>query len=121
MPTEPTPQGRTAALQKRFAGALVLGLAGLKLGLQLAAIKPYGYFRDELYYLACADHLGWGYVDHPPLSIAWLRLFRAAFGDSLVALRLTPALAGAGVVYLTGRLAMELGGGAVAVLIACAA
>ena len=29
----------------------------------------YGYFRDELYYLDCASHLDWGYVDQPPLSI----------------------------------------------------
>jgi hypothetical protein len=25
----------------------------------------YGMFRDEFYYLACADHLAWGYVDQP--------------------------------------------------------
>ena len=33
----------------------------------------YGVFRDELYYIACAQHLDWGYVDHPPLValIAW--------------------------------------------------
>jgi hypothetical protein len=27
----------------------------------------YGVFRDELYYFACARHLAWGYVDHPPM------------------------------------------------------
>jgi hypothetical protein len=27
-------------------------------------IKDYGVFIDELYYLACASHLDWGYVDH---------------------------------------------------------
>ena len=27
----------------------------------------YGYFVDELYYLACSHHLDWGYVDQPPL------------------------------------------------------
>ena len=27
----------------------------------------YGFFRDELYYAACGEHLAWGYVDHAPL------------------------------------------------------
>ena len=27
----------------------------------------YGYFRDELYYAACGQHLAWGYVDQAPL------------------------------------------------------
>ena len=40
--------------------------------LQLATGWRYGLFRDELYYLACARHLDWGYVDHPPLSIVVL-------------------------------------------------
>jgi hypothetical protein len=34
----------------------------------------YGYFRDELYYIACARHFDFGYVDQPPLSILLLRL-----------------------------------------------
>nr|AYM54544.1 glycosyl transferase family protein [Racemicystis crocea] len=93
--------------------------AALKLAIQLLAIRPYGYFRDELYYLACADHLDWGYVDHPPLSIAVLKLWRALFGDSLLALRLPSALAGAAVVYLAGRLAMAAGGGLTATVLAC--
>ena len=32
----------------------------------------YGYFRDELYYMASTEHLSWGFVEHPPLSIAVL-------------------------------------------------
>ena len=36
-----------------------------------------GYFRDELYYLACTRRMAWGYVDHPPLCVA-LSLGRAA-------------------------------------------
>ena len=71
-------------------------IALIRLGLHLwtNAFGGYGYFRDELYYLACADHLDIGYVDHPPLSIIVLAISRLLFGDSLFALRLIPALAG---------------------------
>ncbi len=80
-----------------------LGLAALcvaKLVFHLATHRGYGIFRDELYYLACAAHPDWGYVDHPPLSIWLLWLQTALFGDSLLALRLLPALAGAGSVLV---------------------
>jgi hypothetical protein len=39
--------------------------------LHLITSTRYGYFRDALYYLACSEHLAFGYVDQPPL-IAWL-------------------------------------------------
>jgi hypothetical protein len=42
-----------------------------------------GFFDDELYYIACAEHLGLGYIDHPPLSIWLLSGWQAVFGDSL--------------------------------------
>lgn len=100
---------------------LLLALAAAKLVLQLSALTAYGYFRDELYYLACADRLALGYVDHPPLSILVLAAWRALFGDSLVAIRLVPALAGAALVYVTGRLVLALGGGTRAVVLACGA
>src|SRR6266705_3273089 len=70
----------------------------------------YGYFRDELYYIACGQHLAFGYVDLPPLSVLLIRLSRMLFGDSLFAIRFLPALAGAGTVALTGAIAQELGG-----------
>ncbi len=73
-----------------------------------------GYFRDEFYYLACARRLAWGYVDHPPLSVALLALATTVFGESLVVLRVIAAAAGAASVWLTGRLARRLGGGPVA-------
>src|SRR4029077_12761280 len=80
----------------------------------------YGYFRDELYYIACARHLDFGYVDQPPLSILLLRLSEICLGDSLFAIRLLPALAGAATVALTGLIARELGGRAWALALACA-
>jgi len=71
----------------------------------------YGYFRDELYYLACADHLAWGYVDQPPLSIALLAAWRWLFGDSLHAIRVPAALAISATSFLTALMARRLGGG----------
>ncbi|HEY2954183.1 MAG TPA: glycosyltransferase family 39 protein [Candidatus Eisenbacteria bacterium] len=89
----------------------LLALALAKLLLHFTAITRYGWFRDELYYLVCAQHPAAGYVDQPPLSIWILGLARLLFGDSLFAIRLLPALAGATTVFLTGRIARELGGG----------
>jgi hypothetical protein len=100
---------------------LVAPVAAVKLVIHLLWANGYGYFRDELYYLACARRLAWGYVDHPPLSIAVLALDRATLGDTRLAMRLVPALAGAAVVMLTGWLARELGGGRVAMVLAAVA
>ncbi len=90
---------------------LVALIAFGKLVLRLAAANVYGLFIDELYFLACGQHLAWGYVDMPPLTALQAWLARALFGDSQLAIRLFPALAGAGLVLLTGALARELGGG----------
>ena len=87
-----------------------LGLAKLFIHLATNLAGGYGYFRDELYYIACSDHVAWGYVDQPPFSIAALWLSRLLFGDSLFGLRLFPALAGAIVVVLAGLMTRELGG-----------
>ncbi len=86
-----------------------LALAGTLL--QLVTGPRYGLFRDEFYYLACADHLDWGYVDHPPLSVAALWLVRALAGDSLLAVRLLPSLLLGLLVLLAALLAREYGGG----------
>lgn len=79
----------------------------------------YGYFRDELYYVECAKHLAWGYVDHPPLSIAVLALWRSVFGDGMLALRFPVILAGAASVVLAGLIAREIGGRRFAQGLAC--
>ena len=68
----------------------------------------YGYFRDELYFLDCARHLGWGYVDHAPLIALYSRL-ALLLGGSLSAVRLLPAIAGALLVALTILIAWRLG------------
>jgi len=78
--------------------------------LHLVVNGRYGYFRDELYYAACGQHLAWGYVDQAPLIAIVARLSRGLFGDSLHALRFFPALAAATQILLAGYIVRELGG-----------
>jgi hypothetical protein len=77
----------------------------------LALLPGYGVFRDELYYLACGRHPGWGYVDHPPMVgwVAWV--VHQLAGDSHLALRVVAAVAAAATVFVAARIAKELGGG----------
>jgi 4-amino-4-deoxy-L-arabinose transferase-like glycosyltransferase len=98
--------------------AVVAFVALVRLVLYFFAGSHYGYFRDELYYLACGEHPAWGYVDQPPLIgwVAWL--LQHTIGTSLWALRLLPALAGVGTIVLTGLLARVLGGGRWAMFLA---
>ncbi len=88
--------------------APALALAALLL--HAATAMRYGYFRDELYFIACAKRLAWGYVDQPPL-VAFAAWLAGPLGYPLVALRALPILAAALTVYVATRLAAELGGG----------
>src|SRR5882724_4681089 len=72
--------------------------------------NQYGYFRDEFDYMACGDHLAWGYVDHPPLIPFLMKISRLVFGDSLRSIRIIPALATSAAVILTAMIARDLGG-----------
>src|SRR2546423_3753440 len=85
-------------------------MAAAKFVFHMATAPLYGFFIDELYFLACGEHLAWGYVDMPPLTAFQAWLTRALFGDSPYSIRLFPALAGAGLVVLTGAIVRELGG-----------
>jgi hypothetical protein len=89
-------------------------LAAFQLALQITFHGSYNYFRDELYYIACSDHLAFGYVDQPPLCAFILWITRHILGDSLYAIRFLPALAGATVVFLTALMTRKVGGGSFA-------
>ncbi|MGA7990920.1 MAG: glycosyltransferase family 39 protein [Thermoanaerobaculia bacterium] len=111
--------------QSAPAWGLIGGAALLQAGLHAASFTSYGYFRDELYYLACADHPAAGYVDQPPLSILVLGAWRGVFGDSLASLHVLPLIAGLATVVLVGLLARRFGGestaqGLAALAAACA-
>src|SRR5277367_3087723 len=94
-------------------------LATVAVALQMATNGRYGYFRDELYYLALSHHLAWGYVDLAPMAPLVLYTSRSIFGESLHAIRLLPALALGAEILITGLITRELGGKRFAILLAC--
>jgi 4-amino-4-deoxy-L-arabinose transferase-like glycosyltransferase len=104
------------ALPPRARAVLVVAAALFSTHLALAG--RYGIFRDELYYVACGEHLDFGYVDHPPVVALLARLSHALFGESLYGLRLIPALAAAGLVFLAAELARAMRGDRYAQLVA---
>jgi 4-amino-4-deoxy-L-arabinose transferase-like glycosyltransferase len=97
----PTPAG---------ANGLLAILALLDFAVHMLVAGNYGYFRDELYYIAGGRHLAFGYVDFPPMIAVLAALMHALTADNLIAIHVIPALAGACLVFVTGLMARELGG-----------
>jgi hypothetical protein len=83
--------------------------------------NKYDYFRDEFDYMACGNHLAWGYVDQPPLIPFLIHICRAILGDSLRSIRFIPAVASSLLVVQTAVLARELGGRRYAMLLSAIA
>jgi len=77
----------------------------------------YGYFRDEFDYIACGNHLAWGYVDQPPLIPFLLHICQAMLGDSLRSIRFIAALASSLLIVQAVVIVRELGGRSFAVLL----
>jgi 4-amino-4-deoxy-L-arabinose transferase-like glycosyltransferase len=100
---------------------VVLAMSAALLVVHCYLNNRYDFFRDEFNYLACARHLGWGYVDQPPLILWLARLSLATLGDSLRAIRFLPALFMSLTVVLTAEIARQLGGRAFALICAAAA
>lgn len=102
---------------------LILGFSLFELLLHLYtnAFAGYGYFRDELYYTACSNHLAAGYVDQPPFSAFILFLSIKIFGKAIFALRLLPAIVSAVIVFFTGLITRRLNGRYTAITLACIA
>src|SRR6202163_3664018 len=96
---------------------IVLGISVAKLLFHCYFNNRYGYFRDEFDYMACGDHLAWGYVDQPPLIPFLIHVCRAVLGDSLRSIRFIPALASSLLVIQTAVLAREFGGRGFALLL----
>ncbi|MBM2814974.1 MAG: hypothetical protein HW421_1736 [Ignavibacteria bacterium] len=100
---------------------IILGIALLKLILHFYfnAYAGYGIFRDEYYYISCSNHLDWGYVDQPPLSILILKFVILIFGKSQFAIRLVPSIIGAITVIITGLIIKKLDGNRFSIVYGC--
>jgi 4-amino-4-deoxy-L-arabinose transferase-like glycosyltransferase len=117
--TTPPPNLAEPYRESFLAGGMVvaLAIALAKLLLHCYFNNRYGYFRDEFDYLACGQHLAWGYVDQPPLIPFLARISRMVLGESLRSVRFLPALASSLLVVQTAVLARELGGRRFALLL----
>ena len=93
---------------------LPLLFALLKLVIHLATATNYGLQRDAYLYLAQSRHLDWGYFSTPPLLAFLTRFHTLIWGDSLLAIRLLPAMIGALSIFLVGSLIRQLKGGTLA-------
>ncbi|EOD66462.1 ArnT family glycosyltransferase [Amycolatopsis vancoresmycina] len=88
---------------------VLLLAAGTATALLLTAGR-YGYFGDELYFLAAGRHLAWGYADQPPLVPALAWAMNTLAPGSLLVFRLPAIAATAAGVVVTALIARELGG-----------
>jgi hypothetical protein len=96
---------------------LIWAIAAAKLLFHLYFNNRYGYFRDEFDYIACGNHLAWGYVDQPPLIPFFARISLAVLGNSLRSIRFIPALASSLLVVQAALIAREFGGRRFALLL----
>jgi 4-amino-4-deoxy-L-arabinose transferase-like glycosyltransferase len=103
----PAPAARPARADRRA----IWCIAAVAFGIEMAVSGRYGYHRDELYFLEAGRHLQLGYVDQPVLTPLLARLEALAFGNTLVGLRVLPALGLSALVLLTAGMSRLLGAG----------
>src|SRR5689334_21867396 len=120
----PAPEHQAPALAARpdgtpWAGIAVIAAAAF--AAEMAVSARYGYVRDELYFLSAGRHLAFGYVDQPPLTPLLARAAAELGGNTLVGLRLVPALGLAALVVMTAVMSRMLGAGRTGQLLAALA
>ena len=90
-------------------GRQVLAIALALTALRLVAAAAVPLTEDEAYYRLWAQHLQFGYYDHPPMIAWWIRLGELAAGDTPLGVRLLAALATGFTTWVVGDLALRLG------------
>jgi hypothetical protein len=92
----------------------LVGIAAAIAAIHLLTNSRYGFHRDELQTLSDALHMDWGFVAYPPFTPFVERISMGVFGTSLAGLRLASVMAQALVIFFSGLMARELGGGRLA-------
>jgi Dolichyl-phosphate-mannose-protein mannosyltransferase len=111
----------TAGRPQRAPRLGIAVIAAAAFGVEMAVSARYGYVRDELYFLAAGHHPAFGYVDQPPITPLIARLSAVLSGNTLVGLRVVPALGLAALVVLTAAMGRLLGAGRAGQLLAALA
>jgi hypothetical protein len=111
LPVRSTPNPRRISAWMSSGMALPVLLAVIDFVAHMAVSNNYGYFRDELYYIAAGHHLAFGYVDFPPMIALLAAAMNLVSGDNLIAIHLISALVCSALVIVGGLMARELGGG----------
>jgi hypothetical protein len=95
-----------------------LGAITFALHVLVNRFSPYGFQRDEFLYMAMGRHLRLWRMDFPPFIAILSEAERFLLGDSMIAIRVAPALAAGILVLMAGLIARELGGGKFAQVLA---
>lgn len=90
--------------------SVLISLSVIYVIIHLIFINQYNYFRDELYYIACGNHLSFGYVDQPPFVAIVAFISTKLLGESMFAIRILSVIAGGLTVFITGKMTKQLGG-----------
>ena len=99
-----SPSGRLPS-SRRSLLLLVVALTAVR----LAAAGHIHLTEDESYYRLWAQHLQFGYLDHPPMIAWWIRAGETLFGDTPLGVRVAAVLASGVSSWLIGELARTLG------------
>jgi hypothetical protein len=92
---------------------VIAAIAACKLALHVTVngVTTFGFQRDEFLYFAMGEHLRLWRMDFPPAIAIAAVVDRALLGDSMIAIRMVPALFSTAVLVLAALIARELGGG----------
>ena len=108
-PQAPAATGESSQVRRSRAGIAAIAVAAF--AMEMAVSARYGYVRDELYFLAAGKHLAFGYVDQPAMTPLIARAESVTFGNTVIGLRVVPALGLAALVVITAAIARLLGAG----------
>ncbi|GAB2696410.1 ArnT family glycosyltransferase [Nocardia thraciensis] len=115
------PQEDTCAPPPRYAVGAVSAVAAIGTVAMLAAIGRYGFFGDEMYFIAAGRRLAVSYADQGPLLPLIARLMDLAAPESVVALRIPAVMVTVAAIFVSAQIAREFGGGRAAQVLAALA